>query len=77
MRKPKQKKVNLRADQLLCAGDIITVIHEGTPTRCRVLSCLGTDDGSCFVNLEILEGAEKGNKMTTSLVGKEQKKELS
>ncbi len=72
MRKPKQKQVNLRADQLLCSGDIITVMDEGSPTRCKVLSCLGTNDGLCFASLEILEGPKKGSKLDTSLVAREQ-----
>ena len=71
MRKPKQRQVSLRADQLLCAGDIITVMDDGHPTKCRVLSCLGTDDGSCFAGLEILEGPKKGNRIQTSLVTKQ------
>lgn len=75
MRKPKAKQVSLRADQLLCAGDIITVMDEGSATRCKVLSCLGTNDGSCFASLEILEGPKKGGKIETSLVVREQKQE--
>jgi len=77
MRKPKQKQVNLRANQLLCYGDVITVMDEGSPTRCKVLSCLGTNDGSCFASLEILEGPKKGSKLDTSLVAKEQKSEMT
>ncbi|MCX5872264.1 MAG: hypothetical protein NTY51_03380 [Deltaproteobacteria bacterium] len=75
MRKPKAKQVSLRADQLLCAGDIVTVMDDGSPTSCKVLSCLGTNDGSCFASLEILEGPKKGSKLETSLVAREQKTE--
>ena len=75
MRKPKTKEVSLRADQLLRSGDIITVMDDGFPTICKVLSCLGTNDGSCFASLEILEGPRKGIRLETSLVPGKQAKE--
>ena len=75
MRKPKPRQVSLRADQLLRSGDIITVMDDGSPTMCKVLSCLGTNDGSCFASLEILEGPKKGSKLETLLVAGKQKKE--
>ncbi|MGC8659579.1 MAG: hypothetical protein ACP5U1_10945 [Desulfomonilaceae bacterium] len=71
MRKPKQKQVSLRGDQLMSAGDIITLMDEGIPIKCKVISCLGANDGSCFANLEILEGPRKGNRIQTSLVARE------
>ena len=71
MRRPKQRQVSLRADQLLSAGDIITMMDDGLPTKCKVMSCLGTNDGSCFAILEILDGPKKWNRIETSLVARE------
>ncbi|MFH0959089.1 MAG: hypothetical protein V1897_10345 [Pseudomonadota bacterium] len=68
MRKPKEKQVVLRGDQLLSSGDIVHVMDDGIPTKCRVLSCLGTEQGSCLASLEILEGPKKGVRLDTSLV---------
>jgi hypothetical protein len=73
MRRPKEKDVVLRGDQLLCRGDIITLMDEGAPTKCKVLSCLGTDSGSCIASMEYIEGPKKGKRLETSLVAKEQK----
>ncbi len=75
MRKPKTKEISLRADQLLRSGDTITVMDDGSPTICKVLSCLGTNDGSCFASLEILEGPRKGIRLETSLIAGKQAKE--
>ena len=68
MRKPKEKQISLRGDQLLRRGDIVHVMDDGNPTKCRVLSCLGTESGSCLASLEILEGPKKGTRMDTTLV---------
>jgi len=73
MRRPKEKEVVLRGDQLLRCGDIITLMDEGTPTKCKVLSCLGTGSGSCVAGVEFIEGPKKGKRLETSLVAKEQK----
>ena len=68
MRKPKEKQISLRGDQLLRGGDIVHVMDDGNPTKCRVLSCLGIGSGSCLASLEILEGPKKGTRMDTTLV---------
>ena len=73
MRRPKEKEVLLRGDQLLCRGDIITLMDEGTPTRCKILSCLGANNGSCLARVEFIEGPKKGKRLETSLVAKDQK----
>lgn len=75
MRKNKEKQVALRGDQLLCSGDIVHVMDEGSPTRCRVLACLATESGSCLASLEILEGPKKGIRLDTSLVAGLKKQE--
>ena len=75
MRKPKEKEISLRGDQLLCRGDVVYVMDEGIPTKCRVLSCLGTERGSCLAGLEILEGPKKGIRMETTLVAGDKKPE--
>lgn len=66
-RKPKTREVTLRGSQLLARGDIIQVMDQGQPTKCRVLSCLGRDDGACMAALEILEGGRKGQRIQTLL----------
>jgi hypothetical protein len=66
---PRKRKVEMtmRGGQLLGSGDIIQVMEEGGPVKCRVLSCLGMEDGSCLASLEILEGERKGERMRTTL----------
>jgi hypothetical protein len=67
MPRKKKAEITMRGSQLLAAGDIIQVMDEGTPVKCRVLSCLGTDDGACLASLEILEGERKGDRIRTTL----------
>jgi hypothetical protein len=66
---PRKKKavITMSGGQLLAAGDIIRVMDGGTPVECRVLSCLGSDDGACLASLEILEGERKGDRIQTTL----------
>jgi hypothetical protein len=66
-RKPRTREVTLRGSQLLARGDIIQVMDQGLLTKCRVLSCLARDDGSCMAALEILEGARAGERIQTLL----------
>jgi len=66
-RKPKTREVTLRGSQLLARGDIIHVMDQGRLTKCRVLSCLAHEEGSCMAALEILEGERKGQRIQTLL----------
>ncbi len=67
MPRKKKAEITMRGSQLLAAGDIIQVMDNGTPVKCRVLSCLGADDGACLASLEILEGERKGDRVQTTL----------
>jgi hypothetical protein len=67
MPRKKKAEITMRGSQLLAAGDIIQVMNSEAPVKCRVLSCLGTDDGGCLASLEILEGERKGDRLQTTL----------
>jgi hypothetical protein len=67
MARKKKAEITMRGGQLLAAGEIIQVMDQGAPIKCRVLSCLGTDDGACLASLEILEGERKGDRVRTTL----------
>ena len=66
-KKNKEWTKTMAGSQLLSSGDIIQLMDQGAPVTCRVLSCLATDDGSCFASLEIIEGERKGEKISTKL----------
>ena len=66
-RKPRTREGTLRGSQLLASGDIIQVLDQGQLTKCRVLSCLAREEGSCMAALEILEGERKGQRIQTLL----------
>jgi hypothetical protein len=63
----RKREFALRGAQLLARGDIIHVMDKGQLLKCRVLSCLGTEDGSCLASLEILEEDRKGQRLETVL----------
>ena len=67
MAKKKDRKIKLRGGQLLAGGDIIHVMDQGTPVKCRVCSCLAMEDGRCLASLEILEGDKRGERIETVL----------
>ncbi len=67
MAREKKYKSTLRAGQLLASGDVIQVMDQGSPVRCRVLSCLAVEGGGCLAGLEILEGKRKGERIQTTL----------
>jgi hypothetical protein len=67
MSRKKKAEITMRGSQLMAPGEIIQVMDGGTPVKCRVLSCLGTDDGKCLASLEILEGERKGDRIQTTL----------
>ena len=71
-RKPKKRVVTLRGSQLLARGDVIRIMDDEGPIKCRVLSCLAKDDGSCAASLEILEGDRTGQRIQTVLRPAEQ-----
>lgn len=66
---PKEKNwtKNMRGRQLLAPGDVIDVMDQGVSVKCRVLSCLATEDGGCFASLQILEGERQGQRLETKL----------
>jgi hypothetical protein len=67
MAKKKEREFILKGKQLLASGDIIRIGDPESPLKCRVLSCLGTDDGGCVASLEVLEGERKGERIRTKL----------
>ena len=64
----KKRDFVLKGGQLLTSGDVIQIGDRESPMRCRVLSCLGTDDGGCLASLEVLEGERKGERIKTKLM---------
>ncbi len=68
MARKKEREFVLKGGQLLTSGDVIHIADRGAPVKCRVLSCLGTDDGGCLAGLEILEGERKGERIRTKLM---------
>jgi hypothetical protein len=67
MRKPKTRQVMLSGAQLLAQGDIITMMDQEVPVKCRVLSCVGDNQGKCLATVEILDGPKKGERISASL----------
>lgn len=67
MAREKKQKSTLSGGQLLAPGDVIQVMDRGSLVKCRVLSCLALDTGASLVNLEILEGERKGERIQAKL----------
>jgi len=67
MAKKREWSKTMHGSQLLAPGDVIQLMDEGSPIKCRVLSCLAVDDGGCFASLEIIEGEKKGERIKTKL----------
>jgi hypothetical protein len=77
MAREKKYRSTVRGAQLLAPGDIIQVMDEGTLVKCRVLSCLAVESGSCLAGLEMLEGKRKGERIQMKLrVGVEQPSDI-
>jgi hypothetical protein len=67
MGRDKKTRIQLSGAQLLAKGDIITVVDDGVHVKCRVISCLAVEDGSCMASLEIIDGNRAGSKMEALL----------
>lgn len=67
MARKKEWTRTMRGTQLLAAGDLIQLMDQGTVLKCRVLSCLATEDGGCLASVEIIEGERTGEKIRTVL----------
>jgi hypothetical protein len=67
MARKKKREFVLRGGQLLARGDVIQVMDGNAPVTCKVLACLGTDDGGCLASLEIIDGERKGERIDTKL----------
>jgi hypothetical protein len=67
MARKKQSRTTVPGRSLLGRGDIITIMEDGSPLECKVLSCITIEDGACLASLEILEGERKGERITTKL----------
>lgn len=67
MARKTSREAKIQGGQLLARGDIISVMEQGVPVSCRVLSCLAVEDGACFARLEFLEGERKGEHVETLL----------
>ncbi len=67
MAKRKKEKTTIPGASLLGRGDVIQVMEQGTPVKCRVLSSILLEDGSSLASLEVLEGEKKGQKITSKL----------
>jgi len=68
MARKKERDFVLKGGQLLASGDIIHIGDRESPLKCRVLSCLGTNDGGCLASLEVLDGERKGERIKTKLM---------
>ncbi|HTY22131.1 MAG TPA: hypothetical protein VMC85_03320 [Desulfomonilaceae bacterium] len=67
MARKKDSQFCMSGGQLIARGDVIKVMDQGSVVKCRVLSCLASEDGACLAGLEILEGARKGEKIRATL----------
>jgi len=67
MAREKDWTKTMRGRQLMSPGDVIDVVDQEGPVKCRVLSCLALEDGSCLASLEILEGDRKGQRVEKKL----------
>jgi len=67
MTKRKKDKTTIPGASLLARGEIIQVMDQGVPVKCRVLSAVLAEDGSTLAGLEVLEGENKGRKITSKL----------
>ncbi len=67
MAKKKEWTRTMRGGQLISAGDVIRIMDGSGLQRCRVLSCIATEDGGCLANVEALEGANRGERFTAKL----------
>ncbi len=67
MARNKELGICMSGGQLIASGDIIRVMDKGSVVKCRVLSCLASEDRACLASLEILEGERKGEKITSTL----------
>lgn len=73
MAREKKYKSSLRGAQLLAPGDVIQVMDQGSPVKCRVLSCLAVEGGGCLAGLEILDGKRKGERIQTTIRASEER----
>ncbi len=67
MPKKKDWQQNMYGTQLLSRGEVIQFMDKGDLLKCRVLSCLAVEGGSCYAALEVLEGDRKGERIETRL----------
>ncbi|GEM_PF-698634 len=58
----------MRGAQLMAPGDVIRLMDQGSLLKCRVLSCLATEDGGCLANVVVMEGERKDEKIQAKLV---------
>ena len=57
----------MRGAQLMAPGDVIQLVDKGQILKCRVLSCLATEDGCCLANVVVMEGERKDEKIQAKL----------
>lgn len=67
MARKKEWTKTMRGTQLLAPGDVIQLMDQGTVLKCRVLSCLASEEGGCLASVEIIEGERKGEKIRATL----------
>ena len=71
MPRKKEWTKTMEGGQLLAPGDVIQVMDKGVPVKCRVLSCLALEGGTCLAGLEVIEGERKGERFNTKLRARE------
>lgn len=67
MAKRKDWTKTMRGTQLLAPGEVILLMDQGAPLKCRVLSCLAAEDGGCLASVEVVEGERQGEKIRAML----------
>jgi hypothetical protein len=63
----KKEKTTISGSCLLARGDVIQVMEQGTPVKCKVISSILAGDGACLATLEVIEGEKKGQRITSKL----------
>lgn len=66
-RRSDKPKPEIKGGMLIQRGEVIQLMDQGSPVRCRVISCLAMKEGSCWATLEILEGDRSGVRIEARL----------
>lgn len=67
MAKKNDQRRGIAGWQHLKPGDVITVMDRGEPVKCSILFCILEGEDRFHANLEVIEGARKGERFAAVL----------